>query len=195
MPSSKEPSYFDTDSPQVGVRRLSHYLRYFSDATERHRAIGEASPNYLFSQVAVANILEFNPLARFIVLLRNPVEMAASLHAQLVYNFHESVTDFGAAWALQERRSRGLDIPKHCRLPQFLQYRAACSLGAQVERLLHTVDSQRVHFVLLDDVEAAPRAAWLGILAFLGVADDGRTEFPVLNSRRAPRTSVSHLVI
>jgi hypothetical protein len=178
----KEPSYFDTDSPRVGVRRLDHYLRCFSAAKPEHRAIGEASPNYLFSAVAVRGILKFNRDARFIVALRDPVRMAPSLHAQLYYNHHEDLPDFTAAWAAQERRRRGIDLPAHCRLPQFLQYRAACSVGTQLARLYEVAGRERVCVVLLDDLDGQPRAEYLRILDFLGVPDDGRAIFPTLNS-------------
>ena len=167
MSASKEPSFFDTDSPFVGVRKLRHYLRCFSDARDGHSAVGETSPNYLFSRVAVKNVLEFNPAARFIVLARNPVEMAPSLHAQLLYNFHEDEPDFAVAWGLQDRRARGLEIPVDCRLPQFLQYRAACALGAQIQRLLASTARTRVHVILLDDIRESPRDAFLSLLGFL----------------------------
>jgi hypothetical protein len=194
MSASKEPSFFDTDSPFVGVRKLSHYLRCFSHARDEHSAVGETSPNYLFSRVAVNKVLEFNPAARFIVLARNPIEMAPSLHSQLLYNFHEDEPNFALAWGLQERRARGLAIPVDCRLPQFLQYRAACALGAQVQRLLANTARSRVHVTLLDDIRESPRAAYLSLLAFLGVPDDGRANLPVLNSRLNRRTIPFHLL-
>lgn len=194
MSASKEPSFFDTDSPLVGVRKLSHYLRCFSDARDEHSAVGETSPNYLFSQVAVANVLEFNPAARFVVLARNPIEMAPSLHSQLLYNFHEDETNFAVAWGLQEKRARGLAIPVDCRLPQFLQYRSACALGAQLQRLLSKIVRSRVHVILLDDIRESPRTAYLSLLAFLGVPDDGRVDLPVLNSRVNRRAIPFHLL-
>ena len=178
----KEPSYFDTDSPMVGVRRRDHYLRCFEGARPVHRVVGEASPNYLHSNVAIAAILEFNPDARFIVALRDPVRMAPSLHAQLYYNHHEDLADFADAWAAQARRAEGRDLPVHGRLPQFLQYREACSVGTQLRRLYAAAGRERVCVVLLDDVEANPRAEYVRILDFLGVPDDGRTRFPVFNS-------------
>jgi hypothetical protein len=190
MSKVKEPSYFDTDSPHVGLRRLDHYLRCFQGAGPEHVAVGEASPNYLFSAVAVTSILKFNPAAKLIVALRNPVEMAWSLHSQLLFNYHEDVEDFATAWALQERRQRGLDIPKYSKLPHFLQYRAACSLGTQLARLYHVADRDRVCAVLLDDLNSEPRGEYLRILSFLGVPDDGRTSFPVMNAQ-AGRSSGS----
>lgn len=185
MAHPKEPSFFDTDSPRVGVRRLDHYLRCFNGANDQHLAVGEASPNYLHSQVAVGAIREFNPSARVVVALRDPVRMAPSLHAQLFYNQHEDLADFTAAWNAQERRRHGIDLPQHCRLPQFLQYREACALGTQLARVYQFFGRDRVHVVLLDDIEADAQREYQRILQFLGVPDDGRSQFAVYNAASA----------
>jgi len=47
---------------------------------EQHAAIGEGSTNYLVSEIALTRILQFNAAARFIVMLRNPVDLVHSLH-------------------------------------------------------------------------------------------------------------------
>jgi hypothetical protein len=182
MARPKEPSYFDSDSPHVGVRRLNHYLRCFEHARPEHLAVGDASPNYLISAVAVPEILRFRPDARIIVALRDPVSMAPSLHAQLFYNHHEDHAEFTTAWRAQARRRAGEDIPPNCRLPQFLQYARACALGSQLARVYEHVDRKRVCVVMLDDLKADARREYLRVLGFLGVPDDGRAHFPVHNS-------------
>lgn len=185
MSRAKEPSFFDTDSPRVGVRTLAHYRRCFRGVGAEHLAVGEASPNYLFSQVAVQAILEFNPQAKFIVALRDPVQMAPSLHAQLFYNHHEDVADFALAWQLQELRVLGHHIPPRTRLPHFLQYRSACSLGSQLAALYAAAGRHKVCVVLLDDLQRQPRVEYQRVLAFLGVPDDHREAFPIMNSSAA----------
>lgn len=61
---------------------LDEYEALFDGATADHAAIGEASTTYLESEVAVLLILEYQPLAKFIVMVRSPIEMAVSLHSQ-----------------------------------------------------------------------------------------------------------------
>lgn len=185
MARPKEPSHFDTDSPRVGVSRLTHYLRCFKGVGAHHLAVGEASPNYLFSNVAIPAIQEFNPSSRFIVTLRDPVRMAPSLHAQLYYNHHEDIADFATAWRAQQRRREGMDLPQHSRLPQFLQYQSACSLGTQLARLFEQVGRERVCVLLLEDIEREARSEYQRVLEFLGVPDDGRTSFGVFNASKA----------
>ena len=73
-------------------------------------------------------ILEFNPQAKFIVMIRNPADMYPSVHSQLLYERQENV-GVEAAWNLQELRKAGEKIPLLCREPKLLQYGDACKLG------------------------------------------------------------------
>ncbi len=130
-------------------------------------AVGEASVWYLLSRHAVPQIDHQIPNARFIVMLRNPVEMAPSLHWQTIFNGDEDVRDFRVAWDLQIERANGLKIPKSCRAPQLVQYQAACSLGEQVDRLFRTISRDRVHLVFLGDMQSNPKDSWEQVLRFL----------------------------
>jgi hypothetical protein len=186
MSPIKEPNFFNTDDRQL-VATLDAYEELFREAREDHVAIGEASVWYLSSSDAVQNILGYNPEARFIVQLRNPIEMAPALHSEMVLSGHESVRDFRAAWDLQEERRQGRRLPTLSWAKRRLDYGKACALGAQVERLLSLVSKKRVLFVLLDDIVEDPRTEYLRVLQFLGVGDDGRTEFAVSNRARTVR--------
>jgi len=189
----KEPHYFAHDLP--GWNRgapyresLEGYLRLFRRAGPEHRAVGEGSVWYLFSAAAAPAIRAFDPGARLIAMLRNPVEMAQALHGQLLLTLHEDCGEFREAWRRQEARRQGRMIPRTCTEPRVLQYREACSLGAQSRRLLDAFPREQVLFLLLDDLAAEPRAAYERTLAFLGVESDGRREFPRVNESEALRS-------
>jgi hypothetical protein len=182
----KEPCYFNTDdgpSPYT----LDTYEGLFRGAREQHIAIGEASALYLYSSKAVTNIIRYQPVARFIVMVRNPVEMAQSYHAEMLLRGAESVKDFPTAWSLQEDRRSGLNLPAFPAMSRHFMYGEMCSLGAQLERLLSIVRRDRVLVIVLDDIVSNPRNEYLRVLEFLGVPDDGRSQFPVRNSARASR--------
>jgi hypothetical protein len=182
----KEPHFFNTDH-QRSLTSLKGYERLFANAGEQHRAVGEASVWYLYSSVAVKNILNYNPEARFMVMLRNPVEMAPSLHEEQVFTGRENVTDFVEAWDLQDVRRRGHHLPVMVGDPKFVQYGELCSLGAQLARLLETVPLGRVKLLLLEDVAGNPSAAYRSVLDFLGVDDDQRCEFLTHNQAKTRR--------
>jgi hypothetical protein len=186
MSPTKEPHYFNSDHKRY-LNSLEGYERLFADATENHLAIGEASVWYLYSAAAVPNILAYNPEAKFVVMLRNPIDMAPSLHEELVFTGREDVADFAYAWELQEARRRGENLPRMVAEPKLVQYRDLCSLGAQVERLFGLVPRERVKFILMEDVAKDPAAVYRDVLRFLGVPDDGRTEFAALNQAKTRR--------
>jgi Sulfotransferase family len=182
----KEPHYFNTDDKR-GVQTSNEYHRLFQAASNEHRAIGEASVWYLSSATAVENILEYRPDAKFIVMLRSPVEMAQALHAEMVLSGHENLADFGLAWDLQEQRRNGRHLPPLTWARRRLLYGDICSLGAQLERLLAKVPQERVLSILLEDLSVRPREEYRRVLEFLGLGDDGRTSFPVMNRARSVR--------
>lgn len=186
----KEPHYFCFDFPYYyapGQASLDHYLRLYENATDRHIAVCEASVWHLYSHVAAAEILRFNPAAKFIAMVRNPVEMVPSLHSQMVFVQDEDQEDPWLAWQLQDERRQGRSIPATCRVPEFIIYADAAKLGEQVQRLLDTVPPDQVKIILHEDFVRDPVRIWRDVLAFAGVPDDGRVSFPVINANKRYR--------
>src|SRR5215469_4673603 len=84
MPALKEPHYFSQIRPSYEQRYLRTYvtdsrayLKLFCRGA-CSRAIGEASPSYLFDREAPLRIRSVVPHAKIIVLLRDPLERAQS---------------------------------------------------------------------------------------------------------------------
>ena len=97
MSPVKEPHHYSGDFNYGDYRDLNKYLSLFKEANESHIAVGEASAWYLNSKKAIFNIEAENPNAKYIVLLRNPVEMAPSLHQQLIFSGKEDIKNFEEA--------------------------------------------------------------------------------------------------
>lgn len=193
----KEAKYFHTDF--APAHRLAHnideYLSCWGEERYKYRAVGEGTVWYLYSQQAVPNILEFNPEALFLIMVRNPVELAHSLHAQLLYGGDEDVEDFELAWRLQEQRRRGYETPTYCRDPKALLYGEVAKLGKQLERLYERVARERTHVILYDDFRQDTLQVYRRVLEFLGLPDDGRVSFPVVNpSKVVHRRRVAGIV-
>ena len=187
MSTPKEPQYFSRDIPvPTAVRNPAAYQRLFAKAGPQHHAIGEASTSYLRSRVAVPEIVKEVPDAKFIVCLRNPIEMVASAHMQLVKGGRESEYSLSRAWALQHARRQGKSLPVGEHAEAF-QYGPLCLLGEQLERVYQFVEPCRVHVLFLEDVKVNASREYRKLLNFLGVHDDGRTSFPPMNPREAPR--------
>lgn len=182
--ATKEPHYFNTDHQNRTITTLNDYQQLFKNATKTQLAIGETSVRYLYSDTAVQNILAYNPDAKFIVMLRNPLNMAYSWHSQLCFSAMEDVQDFTRAWQLQDKRLASEQIPPKCREAKMLYYGKICCLGEQLQRLYTQVDSKRVHLIFFDDLTKNPQSAYQSILHFLGVAGDNRQDFPILNAAK-----------
>lgn len=189
MPDFKEPHYFAKDfSSPYYVRTEAAYRALFADASAQHK-VGEASVWYLFSEVAAERIQASVPQARLIVMLRRPVDLFVSLHNQLRVSLYEDEADPERAWHLQEPRRGGARIPDLCEETRFLEYDAACRLGAQLERLLGFFPRSSVHLILFDDLAATPQAVYEDALRFLAVPSDGRQHFPRVNEAHQSRST------
>lgn len=190
MCQPKEPHFFADDFPRhklYNMHSLENYLELFEGARSRHRAIGEASASYLYSKVAIREIFNFNPGARLIIMLRNPIEMVYSFHSLMVYQLYEDEEDFEAAWHLQPLRKKGYRIPDTCREPAFLNYGEVAMFGMQLERVFEIFPREQVKVILFDDFIRSTKEVYEQVLAFLSIPLDERSYFPKVNSNKQLR--------
>jgi hypothetical protein len=185
----KEPHYFARHTWRNPNDRLipsyrnslELYLKQFQDMPDDCLATGEASVRYLMHRKSLEEIAEFTPDARIIAMLRNPVDLAYSLHSELLKHYLEDVEDFETAWDLQSERAAGRRIPPGAETLDLLQYSAAASLGAQVEQLFEIFPREQILLIFFDDFVRDTGTAYRQVLEHLGVPDNGQTEFPVVN--------------
>lgn len=184
----KELNYFceDFDGHRV-IRDLKTYESMFADAGDSHLRIGEGSVLYLYSDAALERIRAYAPDARIIVMLRNPIDMIPALHQQFLAALYEDEPDVERAWALQSEREQGRHVPRLCRQPELLAYRKIGMLSEQVDRMWRIFPREQTLVILFDDFVADTRKVYLQVLDFLGLEDDGRSEFPRINEAHALR--------
>jgi hypothetical protein len=180
----KEPQYFNFDFANRIHKSLSSYMKLFEGVEDCHHVVAEGSTHYLFSQSAVPEIIKFNPDAKFIVMLRNPVDMTYSLHGEIYFNGAENIEDFETAWKLCEKRSRGFEVPKGCPDVKFLFYDQWGLLGEQVKRLLDTVSKSHVKFIVFDEFIAQTDQIYRDVLGFLKLKENQNIEFSVHNANK-----------
>lgn len=188
MCNPKEPHFFNTDSKFRFFRSLDAYEALFAPAPADAIAVGEASVRYLLSHVAASNILEYQPDARFIAMVRNPVDMAPSLHKQVLFSSYESVENFDQAWHLQAERANGLQVPDHCLDGSLVQYRSTCLLGEQLDRLVRRAGRDRVHVIVYDDLRADPASVFASAIDFLDLQPWAPDTFQTVNAAKARRS-------
>jgi hypothetical protein len=185
----KEPHYFCTDLPLGRYGRTAttreKYGACFSEAGET-TCLGEASVFYLYSTAAVPRILEVQPRAKFLVFLRDPVEMAISLHQHFVKTGWEDLP-FEDAWACALGKKTRKQIPERCPWHGWLDYRDLCLIGAQTQRLVERTSGKNTAFFLFDWIKEDAGSVYRQILNILNIEDDGRDRFPVINPAQTIR--------
>ena len=173
----KEPHFFSqhdlNDLSDEDLREtVEHdYLnRYFPHRHEdRCKVLAEGSVTYLYAPEQMRPILRLWPNAKFIVSLRDPMEMLPSLHQRLLYLGDENVMDFDRAWSLVPERAQGRKIPRSCIEPRWLRYDEVGKLGSYVERFIEAVGRERCFFSVHDDMRADPAKAYGDLLKFVGL--------------------------
>jgi hypothetical protein len=184
----KEVFYFSHVTDESLARIREEYLdRYFPhyDPTQ-HLVLAEGSVSYLYEPEVIERIVSIQPEARFIVAVRNPIDMLRSYHYRLLFLLEEDQQDFAKAWELQAARAQGKRVPRLCRDPRRLLYQEVGSFGKHIARLLEMVGPERCHIVVQDDLKSRPHEVSRELLRFVGVDDDidavafedGRSEFP-----------------
>ena len=189
----KETHYFSAIAPALPDLELgTHYLDRFFSHRRPGQVVGEGTVTYLYSQQALESVLRLNPDARFIAMVRSPLQMLPSYHELMLLYGAEDVEDFSEAWALQGERAEGRRIPRGCVDPRLLLYADVGKLGKYVEQLWRVVGKERSLVIVFDDFVADTRAEYLRALDFLGVRDDGRTGFPPAKSSLSYRSGWLH---
>jgi sulfotransferase family protein len=196
MSPFKEPCYFARDLAwetsgyylRYGVDR-DRYLALFAGANGATR-VAEASTRYLYSHDAPALIAEESSDPRIVAMLRNPVDMIASLHAHKVASGTEDLPDLADAIAAENDRRAGRRIPRDSN-PRLSTYTDRARFGDQLARWFDVFGRERVHVMLLDDVIRDPAAQFRRLLEFIGVDPEYRpASFETHNPAHGTRGSL-----
>jgi hypothetical protein len=188
MSRIKEPQFFAADilGHQRTSTTLAKYLSNFDHAAGKSR-VGEASTAYLASRTAPQEILDFNPTAQAIIMVRNPIEVIYAEHSERVFCGTEHITRFESALDSQGTRFwragpfRGEPV-------QRLDYRQLTRFSEQIQRYHDLFGKDRVHVILFDDFVNAPDVVYETVLSFLGLRPDGRHTFDMVNQNKRARS-------
>jgi hypothetical protein len=186
----KEMHYFGRDlefGAQIYRRDRAEYLKEFAAGGERARA-GEASVWNLYSTQAAAEIKAFNPRARIIIMIREPVEMIYSLYHQFRVDGNEHLPTFEQALAAQEDRRAGRRVTRHTYFRKGLLYMETARFTEQIRRYFKIFGREQVQVVVYDDFASETSAMYARVLDFLGVeAVSNPGPFPVINGSQVVR--------
>lgn len=184
----KEPHYFTAlpDSVDPDVARRDYLDRFFPNLSTHDHAIGEGSVSTIYDPGAVRRILRCFPNARFVAMVRSPLQMLQSYHGRVLFLLDEDEPDFRTAWNLRAVRAAGR-LPRDCRDPNLLRYDAIGRIGAALQGLFEAAGRDRCHVVVYDDYARDPAAVQREVLRFVGLDPDGPVDTRRRNVNRTYR--------
>jgi hypothetical protein len=197
MSERKEPQFFCTDFWEesdtlygrkkfFNIRSENEYLRLFKHHNEE-KIIGEATSKYLYSKIAAKNIYNFNPDAKIIIMLREPVDFLYSYHSQCLYDAVEDERDFKTALGLEESRKKGKKIPIHTPVPSYAYYSEMAKFSVQISRFKQFFPEENIKIIIFDDFRDDPEDVYYDVLHFLGIGTVFTPDFSVVNSNKKIR--------
>lgn len=144
---------------------LEDYLQLFKNH-KNEKFIGEASTGYLYSKNAAEQIYNFNPNAKIIMCLRNPIERAFS-HWKMDYRSGRStsstfIRDMDIDFAIKDDSWGG----ESQTLVQIGLY------AEQVKRYFQLFDNNNIKYFIYDDLKNNPKETMNELFNFLEIKSD-----------------------
>ena len=205
MSNPKEARFFCKDLHQESYafhgKKISYfsfweeqeYLRLFSNS-KKAKVVGESSPHYLYSRVAAEEIYKFNPNAKIIMILRNPVDFIYSLHSHYVWIDYENAKDIKSALSLEKERRTGKNLPSRVYCPSALYYSERVKYYEHVKRYYDLFDNSNIRVIIFEDFRENNFKVYRDTLIFLGVDQTFVPELRMVNVNKKPRNYTLNII-
>ena len=192
MSSQKEPDFFSDQSLQ---KKKLYYDKNRIDTLEKYNSLferedvilrGDSSVSYLFYEDVPHKIITYNPDAKIIIMLRNPIDRAFS-HYLMDYSLGLISESFETIIQKQSKH-------KNANL-FYQQYVQVSEYSKQIKRYLEVFSKDNIHFIDYEDFKNDTSDVVNSVFLFLGVNDDFQ---PYLkkkyNTYTAPKNSLIRYV-
>lgn len=153
-------SHFSRDSVDYSV-----YHRCFESSVEPGALWLEATPIYLYWRPCAERIAAYNPNARLIIVLREPVARAYS-QWKMEFSRATETESFPRAIALEEERRCAFPEEQH----RVRSYVERGEYAAQIERFERLFPSGQLLLLRHDELRTAPHRVLARVCAFAGLA-------------------------
>lgn len=205
MPEVKEPHFFSTDfheetdrfydrsvlrRREFKYRELEEYMELFKNMNGQ-KAVGEASVDYLFSDVAAQNIYDFNPEAKIIISIRNPIEFIRSWFQWNKYVLlAENAENIQEALELEEKRKQGSTEKIKHPPPSHLLYRELAKYYTHIQKFVKLFPSGNIKIILFDDFVSDNLKISQQLYEFLDVDTNFVPELKSVNESAIPKHTI-----
>jgi hypothetical protein len=144
------------------------------DGVQGEKAVGEASPLYLYNPRAAQRIKDAVPDTKLLAILRNPVDRAYSAFLHLVRDNRETTRDFATALSLENERIEA-------NFEHIWHYISMGRYYEQVKRYYDRFDGEQIKVSLYVDLRTEPQRVLRETFEFLGLdsnfAPDTQTRY------------------
>ena len=174
MTKVKEPMFFNNfqqennynilGSKSKKSTTLEEYLAMFKDA-KNEKAIGEASPAYIYNENAPYLIKENLPDVKIIAILRQPTDRAYSNFLHTKRSDRENVNSFGQAIKIEKERISDNWSPLY-------HYIQKGFYSVQLKRYYNLFPKENIKVYLFEDVVKTPKETLKDIFKFLNVDEN-----------------------
>lgn len=172
MSTIKEPNYFsfeEVSSLFYNATSVSDSKAYHKLFKEEKKIIGEASVSYLFYENIPNRILEYNPKANIIIMLRNPLDRAISHY---LMDYRLGFCSLSLEDILNNRHAYPLFFQQYLELGLYYQ---------SVKRYLDTFGDEQVHILYYTDFKNDIKDLMKGVFQFLKI-ENTSLDYSVQNS-------------
>lgn len=167
----KETAYFSPDIEVCNYKNEREYLKLFKD-NKGEKILGEASTCHLYSKVAANKIKKFNPKAKILISLRNPVEFMHSKYYHNLRGGRENLLSFEEALNAIKDRKKGKRIPYSAKNQRYrLFYKDHARYSEQVKRYLDLFGKKNTYILIFENFIKNSAKEYKNILRFLNVDD------------------------
>lgn len=179
VPKIKEPRYFDARVfyDKVEDYPLKSYVEYLDLYKSEHSLNSkyrvDGSVFIMYSKEIIDEILIVSPHAKFILMLRDPLEAAKSMHLQrLKYadaGLREVSESFCDCWKLMGERSKGNKYPENCRNKFLFRYDLLYQYEKYLCYLLETIPKYNLLIIEYNLFRTKPSYVQQSVQIFLGI--------------------------
>lgn len=197
MPEGLEPHFFCTDLHKeedrrkksvdgerfFKIREFNDYQRLFGNGG-KDQIWGEKSVHYLLSKAAAGKIYKYNPKAKIIVLLREPMSFLSSLYSHYLMMKMETAESLAEALGFEGERRRERRVPERAPIASLLFYLENVRYSDHLKRFYKFFDKGSVKIIFYEDFKKDNKGVYREVLCFLGVDESFVPKFRRVNVRR-----------
>ena len=185
----KQKSTFLVKGRKIARNKTLEAYKSLFDNVKNEKAIGEASPEYIYNKKATALIKKEIPNVKIIAILRQPVERAYSNFLHTKRAGREPLDDFKKAFALEDER-----INEHW--SPLYHYKSKGFYFKQLQRYFDLFPKDNIRILLFEDVIKNPILTTQEIFKFLNVDTNFTPEtFRKMNVSGTPKGILGWIIM